>query len=49
MELNKAKCQRNRIKMKALTEYLGPKSNRNWRQECKKRSTVLQIHVLGDF
>lgn len=48
MELNKAKCQRNRIKMKALTEYLGPKSNRNWRQECKK-STVLQIHVLGDF
>lgn len=49
MELNKAKCQRNRIKMKALTEYLGAKSNTNWRQECEKRSTVLQLHVLRDF
>lgn len=49
MDLKKAKYQRNIIKMKAQIKYLGPKSNRNWRWEHKKRNTVLQVHVLKEF
>lgn len=49
MELKKAKYQRNIIKMKVQIEYLGRKSNRNWRWEHQKRNTVLRIHVLKEF
>lgn len=49
MESKKAKYQRNIIKLKAQVQYLGPKSNRNWRWEHKKRNTILQIHFLKEF
>lgn len=40
VELKKAKYQINLVEIKAQIEYLGPKSNRNWTREHKRRNSV---------